>query len=158
MEETYGRIKKKEFFMGNKKYSLLSMVSSLLLLIFAIGSLVSINIDIVAVQNAPPAEGLDFRGLSIGLMTIIAVLILIYGAISLVSAILKIIETATGLWGFAIPAIILDLVLLVANGALLVNAVNEGDTVGMILPVSVTIVSLFSIIMSGRAIATRNES
>ena len=144
--------------MGNKKYSLLSMVSSLLLLIFAIGSLVSINIDIVAVQNAPPAEGLDFRGLSIGLMTIIAVLILIYGAISLVSAILKIIETATGLWGFAIPAIILDLVLLVANGALLVNAVNEGDTVGMILPVSVTIVSLFSIIMSGRAIATRNES
>lgn len=158
MEETYGRIKKKEFFMGNKKYSLLSMVSSLLLLIFAIGSLVSINIDIVAVQNAPPAEGLDFRGLSIGLMTIIAVLILIYGAISLVSAILKIIETATGLWGFAIPAIILDLVLLVANGALLVNAVNEGDAVGMILPVSVTIVSLFSIIMSGRAVATRNES
>ena len=144
--------------MGNKKYSLLSMVSSLLLLIFAIGSLVSINIDIVAVQNAPPAEGLDFRGLSIGLMTIIAVLILIYGAISLVSAILKIIETATGLWGFAIPAIILDLVLLVANGALLVNAVNEGDAVGMILPVSVTIVSLFSIIMSGRAVATRNES
>lgn len=144
--------------MGNKKYSLLSMVSSLLLLIFAIGSLVSINIDIVAVQNAPPADGLDFCGLSIGLMTIIAVLILIYGAISLVSAILKIIETATGLWGFAISAIILDLVLLVANGVLLVNAVNEGDAVGMILPVSVTIISLFSIIMSGRAIATRNES
>ena len=143
--------------MGNKKYSLLSMVSSLLLLIFAIGSLVSINIDIVAVQNAPPAEGLDFRGLSVGLMTIIAVLLLIYGAVSLVSAILKLIQSASGLWGFAIPAIILDLVLLVANGALLVNAVNQGVALDMILPAAVTLVSLISVITSGRAIATRNE-
>lgn len=143
--------------MGNKKYSLLSMVSSLLLLIFAIGSLVSINVDIVAVQNAPPAEGLDFRGLSVGLMTVMAVIVLIYGAVSLISAVLKLIQTASGLWGFAIPAIILDLALLVANGALLVNAVNEGVATGMILPAAVTVLSLFSVVMSGRAVATRNE-
>ena len=142
----------------SKKYSLLSMASSLLLLIFAIGSLISINIDIVAVQNAPPAEGLDFRGLSIGLMTVIAVLALIYGGVSLVSAVLKLIEAASGLWGFAIPAIILDIVLLLVNGALLVNAVNEGETVGMVLPLVVTVVSIFSIIMSGRSVATRNEA
>lgn len=143
--------------MGNKKYSLLSMVSSLLLLIFAIGSLVSINVDIVAVQNAPPVEGLDFRGLSVGLMTVMAVIVLIYGAVSLISTVLKLIQTASGLWGFAIPAIILDLTLLVANGALLVNAVNEGVATGMILPAAVTVLSLFSIVMSGRAVATRNE-
>ena len=144
--------------MGNKKYSLLSMVSSIVLLIFAIGSLVSINLDIAAVQNAPPAEGLDFRGLSVGLMTIVAVLALIYGGICLISAILKLVEAASGLWGFAIPAIILDLVILVANGALLVNAVNEGSAMGMILPLVVTVISLFSIIMSGRSVATRNEA
>ena len=143
--------------MGNKRYSLLSMISSFLLLIFAIGSLISINADVVAVQNAPPADGLDFRGLSIGLMTVIAIFGLIYGGISLVSGVLKLIQTASGLWGFAIPTIILDLVLLVANGALLVNAVNEGEVTGMILPAIVTVISMFSIITSGRSVATRND-
>jgi hypothetical protein len=90
-------------------------------------------------------------------MTVMAVIVLIYGAVSLISAVLKLIQTASGLWGFAIPAIILDLLLLVANGALLVNAVNEGAATGMILPAAVTVLSLFSIVMSGRAVATRNE-
>lgn len=144
--------------MGNKKYSLLSMVSSFLLLIFAIGSLVSINIDIAAVQNAPPAEGLDFRGLSVGLMTVVAILALIYGGIGLISALLKAVQSASGLWGFVIPAIILDVVLLVANGALLVNSVNEGELIGMIVSAAITLISFFSIAMSGKSIASRNES
>jgi hypothetical protein len=144
--------------MGNKKYSLLSMVSSFLLLIFAIGSLVSINIDIAEVQNAPPAEGLDFRGLSVGLMTVVAVLTLIYGGIGLISALLKAVQSASGLWGFAIPAIFLDVVILVANGALLVNAVNEGELIGMIVSAAITLISFFSIAMSGKSIASRNES
>jgi hypothetical protein len=143
--------------MGNKKYSLLSMVSSIILLVFAIGSLVSINLDIVAAQNAPPVEGLDFRGLSIGLMTVVAVLALIYGGICLVSAILKLVQTASGLWGFAIPAIILDLVVLVANGALLVSAVGGGEQMSVILSAAVTVISLFSIIMSGKSVAARND-
>lgn len=143
--------------MGNKKYSLLSMVSSIFMLAFAIGTLVSINLDIVAAQNAPPVEGLDFRGLSIGLMTVVAVLALIYGGICLVSAILKLVQTASGLWGFAIPAIILDLVVLVANGALLVSAVSGGEQMSMILSAVVTVISLLSIIMSGKSVAARND-
>lgn len=144
--------------MGNKKYSLLSMVSSVFIVVFAIGSLVSINIDIAAAQNAPPVEGLDFRDLSIGLMTVMAVLALIYGGISLVGAILKLVHALSELWGFTIPAMILDFVLLMVNVALLVNATGEGDVWSGILSFAVTMISVFSMIMSGKSIAMRNKT
>ena len=153
----YGRIKKKEFFMGTKKYSLLSLVSNLLLVIFAAFAAFSINAEIVAVQNAPPVDGLDFRGLSIGLLSIIAVLALIYGGIALVNVILKGIQLVTGLWGFAIPCIIFEVLLLLLNGLLLVSSVSEGVSLDMAIPLVLVVVSLFSIIMNGRSIATRDE-
>ena len=143
--------------MGTKKYSLLSLVSNLLLVIFAAFAAFSINAEIVAVQNAPPVDGLDFRGLSIGLLSIIAVLALIYGGIALINVILKGIQLVTGLWGFAIPCIIFEVLLLLLNGLLLVSSVSEGVNLDMAIPLVLVVVSLFSIIMNGRSIATRDE-
>lgn len=140
-----------------KKHSITSLVASLLLLVFAIGALISINGEIVVIQNAPPGEGIDLSGLSIGILTIIAIFTLIYGGIVLIGAVFKLIQTTSGKWGFAIPAIILDLPILVVNGALLVNGINEGEILGIALPVALVIVSLVAIISSGRSVALRDE-
>ncbi len=140
-----------------KKHSLISLVASLLLLVFAIGSLISINGEIVAIQNAPPSEGIDLSGLSVGILTVIAIFVAIYGGIALLGVVLKLIQTVSGMWGFAIPAIILDLPLLLTNGALLVNGINEGNIASIALSALLVIVSLVAIISSGRSIALRDE-
>lgn len=140
-----------------KKHSLISLISSLLLLVFAIGSLISINGEIVAIQNAPPGEGVDLSGLSIGILTIIAIFVMIYGGVALIGAILKLIQTASGAWGFAILTIAFDVILLLANGALLVNGINEGNIASIALSALLVIVSLVAIISSGRSITLRDE-
>ena len=140
-----------------KKHSLISLVASLLLLVFAIGSLISINGEIVAIQNAPPGDGIDLSGLSIGILTVIAIFAAIYGGIALLGVVLKLVQTVSGMWGFAIPAIILDLPLLLTNGALLVNGINEGNIASIALSALLVIVSLVAIISSGRSITLRDE-
>jgi hypothetical protein len=140
-----------------KKHSLISLVASLLLLVFAIGSLISINGEIVAIQNAPPGEGIDLSGLSVGILTVIAIFAAIYGGIALLGVVLKLVQTVSGMWGFAIPAIILDLPLLLTNGALLVNGMNEGNVASIALSALLVIVSLVAIISSGRSITLRDE-
>ena len=139
------------------KHSLISLVASLLLLVFAIGSLISINGEIVAIQNAPPGDGIDLSGLSIGILTVIAIFAAIYGGIALLGVVLKLVQTVSGMWGFAIPAIILDLPLLLTNGALLVNGINEGNIASIALSALLVIVSLVAIISSGRSITLRDE-
>jgi hypothetical protein len=140
-----------------KKHSLISLVASLLLLVFAIGSLISINGEIVAIQNAPPGEGIDLSGLSVGILTVIAIFAAIYGGIALLGVVLKLVQTVSGMWGFAIPTIILDLPLLLTNGALLVNGINEGNITSIALSALLVIVSLVAIISSGRSITLRDE-
>lgn len=140
-----------------KKHSLISLISSLLLLVFAIGSLISINGEIVAIQNAPPGEGVDLSGLSVGILTVIAIFAAIYGGIALLGVVLKLVQTVSGMWGFAIPAIVLDLPLLLTNGALLVNGINEGNIASIALSALLVIVSLVAIISSGRSITLRDE-
>jgi hypothetical protein len=140
-----------------KKHSLISLVAGLLLLVFAIGSLISINGEIVAIQNAPPGEGIDLSGLSVGILTVIAIFAAIYGGIALLGVVLKLVQTVSGMWGFAIPAIILDLPLLLTNGALLVNGINEGNITSIALSALLVIVSLVAIISSGRSITLRDE-
>ena len=140
-----------------KKHSLISLVASLLLLVFAIGSLISINGEIVEIQNAPPGEGIDLSGLSVGILTVIAIFAAIYGGIALLGVVLKLVQTVSGMWGFAIPAIILDLPLLLTNGALLINGINEGNITSIALSALLVIVSLVAIISSGRSITLRDE-
>lgn len=140
-----------------KKYALASLISNLLLLVMVAISLFSINSEVVAIQNAPPAEGLDMRGLSVGILTIFAIFALIYAGVVVLNLIIKGLHFATEKWGFAIPCILFDLVLLVVNAALLVSSVNDGEMASIALSVLVTLASLFSIIMNGRSIAARND-
>ena len=141
--------------MGNKKYALISLFTNLFLLLFAVCALVGINIEVAAVQSAPPTEGLDFRGLSIGILTIFAVLILIYGGIVLINVILGSLQLGTGKWGFAIPSLIIGIILLIANLLFLIAAVNDGGLATMLIAVPVVVASLASLIANGRSIATR---
>jgi hypothetical protein len=96
-------------------------------------------------------------GLSIGILTILVVLMLIYGGVVMVNLILKIAHVALDAWGFAIPCLIIDLAVLVANGALAVNAVNESGVTGIAVGGGLVILSLVSICSNILSIAKRNE-
>lgn len=144
--------------MTGRKYSLPALVSNILIFLVVLGTLVSINMEISDLQNAPPpADGVDMSGLSVGILTILVVLILIYGGVVLVNLILKIAHVASDAWGFAIPCLIIDLVVLVANGALAVNAVNESGVTGIALGGGLVILSLVSICSNVLSIAKRGE-
>ena len=144
--------------MTGRKYSLPALVSNILIFLVVLGTLVSINMEISDLQNAPPpADGVDMSGLSIGILTILVILILIYGGVVLVNLILKITHVASDAWGFAIPCLIIDLVVLVANGALAVNAVNESGVTGIALGGGLVILSLVSICSNVLSIAKRDE-
>lgn len=144
--------------MTGRKYSLPALVSNILIFLVVLGTLVSINMEISDLQNAPPpADGVDMSGLSVGILTILVVLILIYGGVVLVNLILKIAHVASDAWGFAIPCLIIDLVVLVANGALAVNAVNESGVTGIALGGGLVILSLVSICSNVLSIAKRDE-
>lgn len=144
--------------MTGRKYSLPALVSNILIFLMVLGTLVSINMEISDLQNAPPpADGVDMSGLSIGILTILVILILIYGGVVLVNLILKIAHVASDAWGFAIPCLIIDLVVLVVNGALAVNAVNESGVTGVALGGGLVILSLVSICSNVLSIAKRDE-
>jgi hypothetical protein len=144
--------------MTGRKYSLPALVSNILIFLVVLGTLVSINMEISDLQNAPPpADGVDMSGLSIGILTILVVLILIYGGVVMVNLILKIAHVASDAWGFAIPCLIIDLVVLVANGALAVNAVNESGVAGIAVGGGLVILSLVSICSNILSIAKRDE-
>lgn len=144
--------------MTGRKYSLPALVSNILIFLVVLGTLVSINMEISDLQNAPPpADGVDMSGLSIGILTVLVVLILIYGGVVLVNLILKIAHVASDAWGFAIPCLIIDLVVLVANGALAVNAVNESGVTGIAIGGGLVILSLVSICSNVLSIAKRDE-
>lgn len=144
--------------MTGRKYSLPALVSNILIFLVVLGTLVSINMEISDLQNAPPpADGVDMSGLSIGILTILVILILIYGGVVLVNLILKIAHVASDAWGFAIPCLIIDLVVLVVNGALAVNAVNESGVTGVALGGGLVILSLVSICSNVLSIAKRDE-
>jgi hypothetical protein len=144
--------------MTGRKYSLPALVSNILIFLVVLGTLVSINMEISDLQNAPPpADGVDMSGLSIGILTILVVLILIYGGVVMVNLILKIAHVASDAWGFAIPCLIIDLAVLVANGALAVNAVNESGVTGIALGGGLVMLSLVSICSNILSIAKRDE-
>jgi hypothetical protein len=144
--------------MTGRKYSLPALVSNVLIFLVVLGTIVSINMEISNLQNAPPlADGVDMSGLSIGILTILVVLILIYGGVVMVNLILKIAHVASDAWGFAIPCLIIDLVVLVANGALAVNAVNESGVAGIAVGGGLVILSLVSICSNILSIAKRDE-
>ena len=144
--------------MTGRKYSLPALVSNILIFLVVLGTLVSINMEISDLQNAPPpADGVDMSGLSVGILTILVVLILIYGGVVLVNLILKIAHVASDAWGFAIPCLIIDIVVLFANGALAVNAVNESGVTGIALGGGLVILSLVSICSNVLSIAKRDE-
>ena len=144
--------------MTGRKYSLPALVSNILIFLVVIGTLISINMEISDLQNAPPpADGVDMSGLSIGILTVLVVLILIYGGVVLVNLILKIAHVASDAWGFAIPCLIIDLVVLVANGALAVNSVNESGVTGIAIGGGLVILSLVSIGSNVLSIAKRDE-
>jgi hypothetical protein len=144
--------------MTGRKYSLPALVSNILIFLVVLGTLVSINMEISDLQNAPPpADGVDMSGLSIGILTILVVLMLIYGGVVLVNLILKIAHVALDAWGFAIPCLIIDLAVLVANGALAVSAVNESGVTGIALGGGLVILSLVSICSNVLSIAKRDE-
>ena len=144
--------------MTGRKYSLPALVSNILIFLVVLGTLVSINMEISDLQNAPPpADGVDMSGLSVGILTILVVLMLIYGGVVMVNLILKIAHVASDAWGFAIPCLIIDLVVLVANGAFAVNAVNESGVTGITLGGGLVILSLVSICSNILSVAKRNE-
>lgn len=144
--------------MTGRKYSLPALVSNILIFLVVIGTLISMNMEISDLQNAPPpTDGVDMSGLSIGILTILVVLVLIYGGVILVNLILKIAHVASDAWGFAIPCLIIDLAALVVNGALAVNAVNESGVTGIALGGGLVILSLISICSNILSIAKRNE-
>ncbi len=144
--------------MGNKKYALISLVSNFLLMIFAVGSLIGINLEVSKIKNSPPVDGIDLRGLSVGILGIIASLLLIYGGVVLINLLLKAAHLGTGKWGFAIPCVILDVLLTVANTAILIGTVNEGEALSIAFLGVITAASILSIMMNGRSIATRNAA
>lgn len=144
--------------MTGRKYSLPALVSNILIFLVVLGTLVSINMEISDLQNAPPpADGVDMSGLSIGILTILVVLMLIYGGVVMFNLVLKIAHVASDAWGFVIPCLIIDLVVLVANGALAVNAVNESGVTGIALGGGLVILSLVSICSNILSVAKRNE-
>ena len=144
--------------MTGRKCSLPALVSNILIFLVVLGTLISINMEISDLQNAPPpADGVDMSGLSVGILTILVVLMLIYGGVVMVNLILKIAHVASDAWGFAIPCLIIDLVVLVANGALAVNAVNESGVAGIALGGGLVILSLVSICSNVLSIAKRDE-
>ena len=144
--------------MTGRKYSLPALVSNILIFLVVLGTLISMNMEISDLQNAPPpTEGVDMSGLSAGILTILVVLVLIYGGVILVNLILKIAHVASDGWGFAIPCLIIDLAALVVNSALAVNAVNESGVTGIALGGGLVILSLISICSNILSIAKRNE-
>ncbi len=144
--------------MTGRKYSLPALISNILIFLVVLGSLISINMEIAELQNAPPpAEGADLSGLSIGILTIIAVFAMIYGGVILLNLLLKVAHVASDKWGFAIPCLLVDLLMLLVNGALMINGINETGVEGIALGGGMVILTLVSICSNALSIAKRNE-
>ena len=142
--------------MSGRKYSVPSLVANLLIFVVIIGILISIGADISEIENQPPSDGVDLSGLSIAILTIVAILVLIYGGIILVVLALKIAHVATDKWGFAIPCLIIDLVVFVINAALVISAVSENGVGGIALGGGLVILSVVSIASNVLSIAKRD--
>ena len=141
-----------------RKYSIPSIISNLIYLLFSAFALISINMDIARTENLPPPEsGIDTRQLSIGIMKIVAIFVLIYAAVAFINLLLKSMQAAFGKWGFAIPCILLDVLLLIVNGAVAVSSITEPSPIGIFLGAVIVIAAIWSIVANVKTMVHRNE-
>ena len=142
-----------------RKHAIPSIIANVIYLLISAFSLVSINLEIKDLENLPPPEsGVDMSGLSIGILKIVAIFILIYVGIVVLNLILKLMQAIFSAWGFAIPCILIDLLLLVISGALLVNAVsNDPSPMGLIFASVMSLVGIWSIVANVKTMVHRNE-
>ena len=141
-----------------RKYSIPSIISNLIYLLFSVFALISINMDIAKTENLPPPEsGIDTRQLSIGIMKIVAIFVLIYAGVVLVNLILKSMQAIFDKWGFAIPCILLDVLLLIVNGAVAVSSITEPSPIGIFLGAIMVIAAIWSIVANAKTMVHRNE-
>ena len=141
-----------------RKYSIPSIISNLIYLLFSVFALISINMDIARTENLPPPEsGIDTRQLSIGIMKIVAIFVLIYAGVVLVNLILKSMQAIFDKWVFAIPCILLDVLLLIVNGAVAVSSITEPSPIGIFLGAIMVIAAIWSIVANVKTMVHRNE-
>lgn len=142
-----------------RKHAIPSIIANVIYLLISAFSLVSINLEIKDLENLPPPEsGVDMSGLSIGILKIVAIFILIYVGVVVLNLILKVMQAIFSAWGFAIPCILIDLLLLVISGALLVNAVsNDQSPMGLIFASVMSLVGIWSIVANVKTMVHRNE-
>ncbi len=140
----------------SRKHAIPSIFANLLYLFFVLLTLFSINSDISDVLNSPPpTEGIDTRPLSVGLMKIVAIFVLIYGGVVVLNLLLKAMQAIFDAWGFAIPCFLVELVILLVNGALLVGAVTEPNPLGIAAGAVLVIFSIVSFVANVKTVRDR---
>lgn len=143
--------------MTKRKYSIPALVANVVTLLIILATLFSINSEIAEIKNAPPSEGVDLSGLSVGILGIIAVFAMIYGGVVFLNVFLKTLQVIFDKWGFSVPCIIIDLLMLAVSLALCINAVNEGGVDGIAVGGGLVVLTLVSVCSNVLSIAKRNE-
>lgn len=143
--------------MTKRKYSIPALVANIVTFLIILATLFSINSEIAEIKNAPPSEGVDLSGLSVGILGIIAVFAMIYGGVVFLNVFLKTLQVIFDKWGFSVPCIIIDLLMLAVSLALCINAVNEGGVDGIAVGGGLVVLTLVSVCSNVLSIAKRNE-
>ena len=128
--------------MSDKKYSKVSLISNLILFFVAASALILVIVKLYEASRIPPEE---LFGLYIGIMVIFAIVLSLYGALVFVNVIFGEIHAATGKWGFAIPCILLDVLILSVDGLLASVFVQDGSFLFVAICAAFALLSLVSL-------------
>lgn len=139
---------------GSKKYSVVSLMISLTMLLASLAFLIYVNIEIASIK----AEGGDFSGLSIAVLMIFAIPVALYGTVSLLSSVLKLLGTCLDAWGFAVPAIIFDLALTAVGAYFTYSVLMESVEIAALLVCTVLVlIPAVALVSDCMWIAKRDE-
>ncbi len=139
---------------GSKKYSVFSLVISLLMLLASLAFLIYVNVEISSIES----NGGDFSGLAIAVLMIFAIPVAFYGAISLLASILKLLGTCLDAWGFAVPALLLDLALTAVGGYFTYSVLtNSAETAELLISALLILIPAAALLSDCIWIAKRDE-
>lgn len=139
---------------GSKKYSTISLTTSLIMLLASLAFLVYVNIEIASIKS----EGGDLSGLSIAVLMIFAIPVALYGGVSLLASILKLLGTCLDAWGFAVPSILFDLALTVVGAYFTYSVLMESAEIAALLVcVVLVVIPAVALVSDCMWIAKRDE-
>lgn len=143
---------------ANRKFSIINLVIYLALFVVHVIFIGGVKADIGEITGGVTDGGPNYAGLVIGVGLVLAILILtVCEAVMIINIILKVLQISFDKWGFSVPSIVLDSLLILWTGMITISYLSGVGGYIAVICVALFVVEIGALILECASISKRNE-